>query len=272
MITGISNAITRIWELDEDSKTKLFKPTAYRRTYVLPFRWTDVFNRQPQSFNPERPIPEFKDYQNVEVKFQLSMKVKIMEGVLFGKGNLWLGFTQSAYWQMYNGGLSRPFREINYEPELILTYPIDLSLGDFKVRMAGLSVNHQSNGKEQSLSRSWNRIIFMSAYEYGNWGLLHRVWYRLPENPLEDDNPKISGYMGKTDAHLFYNSHRHIFSLYMRSNLGDPFRGFVEFSYIYPIKGDLKLLFQASHGYGDSLIEYNHKQTTLGVGIIFLDF
>lgn len=79
--------------------------------------------------------------------------------MFFGKGDLWVGFTQVAHWQLYNSDLSRPFRETNYEPEVIFTYPLRFSTGDFKMKMIGLSLNHQSNGKEELNSRSWNRII-----------------------------------------------------------------------------------------------------------------
>ena len=110
-------------------------------------------------------MPEWRDYQHIETKFQLSLKAKIMQDA-FGKGDVWVAFTQQAYWQMYNGKLSRPFREINYEPELIFTYPLNLSAGAFKMKMIGLSVNHQSNGKEAAHSRSWNRFILMGIFQW----------------------------------------------------------------------------------------------------------
>jgi phospholipase len=42
----------------------------------------------------------------MEMKFQVSLKAKIMQDA-FGKGDVWVAFTQQAYWQMYNGKLSR---------------------------------------------------------------------------------------------------------------------------------------------------------------------
>ena len=154
----LERALSKLWELDREDQRGTFKFVDYLPMYVMPFRFMDKPTEQPISLNPDRPIPEWRDYQHVEVKFQVSLKAKIMQDA-FGKGDVWVAFTQQSYWQMYNGELSRPFRELNYEPELIFTYPLNLSVGNFKVKMAGLSVNHQSNGKEAAHSRSWNRII-----------------------------------------------------------------------------------------------------------------
>ena len=38
-----------------------------------------------------------------------------------------------------------------------------------------------------------------------------------------------------------------------------------------PERRDLRLFVQAAHGYADSLIDYNYKQTTIGVGFTFLN-
>ena len=39
---------------------------------------------------------------------------------------------------------------------------------------------------------------------------------------------------------------------------------------VSPLSRDLRIVLQASHGYGDSLIDYNYKQTVVGVGFTFL--
>lgn len=163
----LDKTISKIWELDKEDQRGTFRFLEYLPMYALPFRFTDQPTEQPISLNPTRPIPERRDYQHMEMKFQVSLKAKIMQDA-FGKGDVWVAFTQQAYWQMYNGELSRPFREINYEPELIFTYPMNLSAGHFKFKMLGLSVNHQSNGKEAAHSRSWNRFILMGVASWRN--------------------------------------------------------------------------------------------------------
>lgn len=149
----LERALSKIWELDREDQRGTFKFVDYLPMYVMPFRFTDKPTEQPVSLNPNRPIPEWRDYQHIETKFQVSLKAKIMQDA-FGKGDVWVAFTQQSYWQMYNGELSRPFRELNYEPELIFTYPLNFSAGNLKMKMIGLSVNHQSNGKEAAHSRS----------------------------------------------------------------------------------------------------------------------
>lgn len=269
----LSRTLSEMFEIGESDQRGIFRPTSYKPMYVIPLRWTDNFNRQPNNFNPERGDPPYRAYQNIESKFQVSLKTKVWQDVLWGKGDLWVGFTQQAYWQVYNQELSRPFREINYEPEVMYIMPLNLSIKNFKWRMVGLSLNHQSNGKEQLYSRSWNRIILMTAYEWKNFIMIANFWKRFSEKSQDDDNPYIQDYVGRCEITTYYSSERHIFSLLLRNNLNfAKNRGFAEFTYTYPVKGGLRAFAQLSYGYGDSLIEYNHKQMSIGMGVSLFDF
>ncbi len=190
-----------------------------------------------------------------------------------GKGDLWFGYTQKAYWQVYNGGLSRPFREMNYEPEVMFVMPVNFSVGSFKTRMFSVSLNHQSNGKEQVLSRSWNRLIFVTAHEWNDFIFYTNTSFRLKEKPSEDENPNIEKYIGQWRFVGAYNAGGgHTFSVDFRNNFSTTHnRSYTVGQYIFPVSGSLKGILQIAHGYGDSLIEYNHKQTSIGLGFVFLE-
>ena len=266
----LERALSKIWELDREDQRGTFKLVEYLPMYVMPFRFTDKPTEQPISLNPDRPIPEWRDYQHIETKFQVSLKAKIMQDA-FGKGDVWVAFTQQSYWQMYNGELSRPFRELNYEPELIFTYPLNFSAGNLKMKMIGLSVNHQSNGKEAAHSCSWNRFILMGVFQWNEVLITARLWKRFTEKSREDDNPDIENYIGRAELSAAYPFRKNIFMLKVRNNLNfNHNRGHIELNWVYPLSRDLRILLQASHGYGDSLIDYNYKQTIVGVGFTFL--
>ena len=266
----LERTLSKMWELDREDQRGTFKLVEYLPMYIMPFRYTDVPTEQPVSLNPNRPIPEWRDYQHVETKFQVSLKAKIMQDA-FGKGDVWVAFTQQSYWQMYDGELSRPFRELNYEPELIFTYPLNFSAGNLKMKMIGLSVNHQSNGKEVAHSRSWNRFILMGVFQWNEVLINARLWKRFTEKSREDDNPDIENYIGRCELSIAYPFRKNVFNLRVRNNLNfNHNRGLVELNWIYPLSRDLRILLQASHGYGDSLIDYNYKQTVIGIGFTFL--
>ncbi|WP_455150177.1 phospholipase A [Capnocytophaga sp.] len=266
----LERTLSKMWELDREDQRGTFKLVEYLPMYIMPFRYTDVPTEQPISLNPDRPIPEWRDYQHVETKFQVSLKAKIMQDA-FGKGDVWVAFTQQSYWQMYNGELSRPFRELNYEPELIFTYPLNFSAGNLKMKMIGLSVNHQSNGKEAAHSRSWNRFILMGVFQWNEVLITARLWKRFTEKSREDDNPDIENYIGRAELSAAYPFRKNIFMLKVRNNLNfNHNRGHIELNWVYPLSRDLRILLQASHGYGDSLIDYNYKQTIVGIGFTFL--
>lgn len=90
--------------------------------YLLPVFWTSNKNEFPSSPNPVNTVDEKQNLTSSEAKFQLSLKTKAWENIFGNNGDLWLGYTQSSRWQVYNSEESRPFRETNYEPEASLMF------------------------------------------------------------------------------------------------------------------------------------------------------
>ncbi|RRO24038.1 phospholipase [Flavobacteriaceae bacterium 14752] len=268
----IEKTLSERWELDKIDKNGTFKLTFYKPIYILPIRWTSSPNELPQSENPENSVEVKQDYDKFEAKFQISFKTKLIQSFLFGYGDIWLGYTQLANWQIYNDPISRPFRELNYEPEVIVNFPLNIDIFGIDLRMAGLAFNHQSNGRDLPKSRNWNRIMFHVAFEKNDFQLYLKHWVRVKSSD-KDDNPGISDYIGRMEGNFIYNIDKHSINLIGRNSLNfNKNKGSLELNYFYSVKSNLRLHFQAFTGYGETLIDYNHYQTTFGVGISFIDW
>lgn len=267
--------LDRRWELSHAAKLGTFHLKSYKPSYILPVFMTGNVNDLPFSPNPENQINEAEDISRTESKFQLSLKTKAMEGVFGDYGDLWLGYTQSSRWQLYNAADSRPFRETNYEPEASLIFGTNYNLFGLNGRLLGISLNHQSNGRALPFSRSWNRAIVNIGFERDNFALMLRPWYRISESDSrKDDNPDIEDYVGRGDLQAFYKYKQQEFSLMLRHSLkgGNDSHGAMQFDWAFPIAGNLRGYLQLFDGYGESLIDYNHRATYVGVGISLLNW
>ncbi|MUU77537.1 phospholipase A [Winogradskyella endarachnes] len=261
-------SIATVWDLDKANKQGTFKITAYKPIYFTASRWSDTPNKLPYSENSDYSVTEEIDYNSLEAKFQLSFKTKLAESILFGKGDLWATYTQIAHWQIYNTDISRAFRELNYEPELIITYPLNLTVAGFNIKMASVSLNHQSNGRDLPRSRSWNRIIFNIAMESKNLTLYLTPWLRLPDD--EDENPLITDFIGNGRLTAIYKLKKHTFYTVLTNTFTvKDNRGSLQFNYLYPLNENLNLHAQLFTGYGETLVDYNHYQNTVGLGVSF---
>lgn len=271
-----SQSMVQRWELDSISQSGTFRLTPYKPVYIIPARWSSNPNENPVSGNPnpEYDYDENPNYNNIEAKFQFSFKTKVLESFLWGHGDLWVAYTQSNNWQIYNKSLSRPFREINYEPEVILNFATNYKLFGFDGRMAGISFNHTSNGKETPLSRSWNRIIMQVGLEKDNWQVYIRPWMRMRGEKKEDDNPGIEEYMGRGEVIVIYSSGKYSLAFTGRHNLNfnKHTRGYAQLAWSYQLKGNLKGYVQAGYGYGETLVDYNNLQAVIGVGVSLVEW
>ena len=269
-----SSLLDSRWELTHNAKLGTFGLRAYKPMYLLPAVYTEDPNQFPASPAPGHSVEVSESQDNFEAKFQISFKTKVAQEIFGDRGDLWFGYTQSSRWQVYSSADSRPFRETNYEPELLLVFHTRYQLLGLDGRLLGVSLNHQSNGKDLPYSRSWNRVIGMIGFERQAWTLMLRPWWRLPEVAGEEDNPDIEDYVGRGDALLVRRVRDHEISFMARHSLrgGERSHGALELGWVFPIHRDLRGYLQIFHGYGESLIDYNASSTRIGLGISLLEW
>ncbi|WGG53101.1 phospholipase A [Rugamonas sp. DEMB1] len=254
------------WELDQPSKRGVFNFRPHRDNYLVLANYSTSSNDGP-----------FKDFtpagieaQHTELTYQISFKMKMIEQVLSTPIDLWFGYTQQSYWQAYNRAASSPFRETNYQPELMLTTPLAIKLPGLDIRYAALGAVHQSNGQTSSLSRSWNRVYAEVGAEHGDLALALRLWKRLDNTKSNNDNVDIVDFMGHGDLRATYRFDGHELSVTGRRNFQKR-HGSLQFGWAFPMTANLKGYLQAFTGYGQSLIDYNYSQKSLGAGFL-IDF
>ncbi len=259
---------SRLWELDTETRTGRFPVTPYRSNYILPF----TYNTRP-NYDAVRAADPGKDLKNEEAAFQLSFKIKLWTDILNQKADLWVAYTQRSFWQVYNFEDSSPFRETDYEPELILNFRTDYRLLGLRGRFINVGINHQSNGQSDPLSRSWNRIVASAGFERGNFSLLLRGWYRIPENSDDDDNPHLGDYLGYGEIWGYYFWKGHRFGMMLRNNIhSDNNRGAVQLEWSFPLVKMVSGYVQYFNGYGESLLDYNHAVNRIGIGFILKEW
>lgn len=262
------SALEERWAIGRDTGNFVVLP--HEPTYLLFGRYSDNVNQRPAS--PTRPGgPVDLGLKDVEAKYQLSFKFRVLETSPSWAPDLWVGYTQQSHWQVYTADRSRPFRETNYSPELMFAWHPDVAVGPMRLKLVNMGLVHQSNGRTEVLSRSWNRLYAQIGLEAGNFMLLVRPWVRLSESAAKDDNPDVRDFLGHGDVVLSYRWRDHSFATKLRQNFRTG-RGFAEASWRFPLGMKVSGYLQATTGYGESLIDYNRHQNTIGLGVALFDW
>jgi len=253
------------WELDARDKRGVFKFRPHRPNYLIATR-----THRPN----EAPYQDFLDpdsdgLSKAELEFQLSFKTKMVESLFQQPIDVWFGYTQNSFWQAANHENSSPFRETNYQPEIMATMPLNFAVLGTNVRFLNLGFVHQSNGQSSTLSRSWNRFYAQVGLERGPLALSARVWKRVNESADDDNNPDIIDYMGRMEIEGNWRlDGGHEISGLVRRNFSTD-RGAVQLGWAFPLVGPLKGYVNWFSGYGQSMIDYNYHQRTVGAGVTF---
>lgn len=264
---GTTSLIDASWGFNADSARYIID--VHNPNYLLFARYTDNVNTAPYS-SAAQASGQQDAIDSTEAKFQISFKMR-MWATGDRRWGIWGAYTQQNQWQVYNAEISRPFRETNYMPEAFVSYRPGIDLGGFHWRLLNVGFNHQSNGRTDQLSRSWNRIVADAGVERDKVAVLAKVWYRIKESADKDDNPDITDYYGYGSLTAIYKRHDHSFSLMGRGNVRTG-KGAAQLTWSSPrFLGPLRWYVQGFSGYGESLIDYNWNQRTIGFGIAIND-
>ncbi|CAG9165647.1 hypothetical protein LMG23992_00557 [Cupriavidus laharis] len=201
-------------------------------------------------------------------KFQLSFKYRILEGKDPASrrliDNLYVAYTQFSLWDLSQD--SKPFRDTNYRPSFYY-YLSDTGVHNAAISRLSLAtgLEHESNGRGGDESRSINTFFVKPTFYFGDQNNWHwRVTPKLYAYLEKNDNPDIAHYRGYMDLDLVYGkADSWEFAATVRKGTRKWY-GSVDARVTYPlarlIPGTAGYLMAGYFvGYGESLLDYNHK-------------
>lgn len=248
-------------------KSDFFGVALYKPTYFLPYYYTGTPNNTPYLYDS----PDDPRLSHSEVKYQISFKVPLWKNIYCRPSSLYFAYTQLSFWQIYNSN-KRFVRENNYEPEFFLANEVNYPLfKNWHANFLNLGAVHQSNGYGDYLERSWNRVYLEAITSVCNWMIDFKPWFILHD---QQHNPHIGYYLGYEQLIVSYKfGNNQVVSLNTRNLLeSGGTRGSAELTWSFPITPYLKGFTQVFSGYGQSLMEYNHRTTSAGVGVALNDW
>lgn len=274
----VDSVMNKAWELTPENKRGAFVLRTYQPNFLLPVHYSSNINRSPHS-PTQAAGASHSEYSSVEAKLQISLRAKVVENLLLPGADLWFAYTQRSLWQIWDQQDSSPFRSTDYQPEAIYIIPVPADIGDlpldWKLRLVQFGFAHQSNGQSDPLSRSWNRLYAGVGLEHGDFGLMLRLNRRL-SGPGADDNPDLTDYICRGEIAMNWFPGASTLSLSWRTNLQDFNRGSLQFDWTHPVfssqPSGLRWYAQLFTGYGETLLDYNHRQTRLGLGLSLFQF
>ncbi|WP_306522316.1 phospholipase A [Rheinheimera sp.] len=275
----VATVLDKYWELTPDEKRDRFVFRTYLPSFFLPVHYTSHINRQPTTPG-KADGPRNDNYKALEAKLQISLRAKVATGVVLPGADLWFAFTQRSMWQLWNQTDSAPFRSTDYQPELIYVVPVPKPFGEvgdgWRVRMLQFGIAHQSNGQSDPLSRSWNKIYAGLALDKGNFGLNWRYHQRITESPEDDDNPDLIDYIGSHELTATWLPGAATAMLVWRNDLSNLSQGSFQLDMTYPVDDTkldgLRWHLQLFSGYGETLLDYNIRQHSVGLGVMLFNF
>lgn len=204
--------------------------------------------------------------ENSNVKFQLSIAQRLTKSTLPWNTHLYLFYTQKCIWNVLEK--SFPMRDLNFNPGIGLRKPL-FSNGRY-IGNATLILEHESNGRDSTASRSWNRVSVSTNIYLDPSVMIHgKLWFPFIDG---ENNPDLLRYIGVIQGGFSWISPKRnwIVSciLNKRWGLNLSVNTTIEVSF-KPWKRDNQYFFaQFYNGYGECLLDYKTFRSQLRIGFV----
>jgi phospholipase A1 len=210
--------------------------------------------------------------QSLDIKFELGMKFTLFPQIdeLKFLSPVKFGYSQRSWWDISES--SAPFKEHNYNPEIFWDFTEALERPSSRTRLHifdYVGMEHQSNGLDGPASRSWDRVYGQRELRLSEtWGWTLKYWHILNAGDFNDD---IQDYIGQAEitTHIDVNNWANINIKTSKGRETETINYQVDL--IFPMSQWVNSRFVLSYynGYGEALISYNKKTTSLRAGFYF---
>lgn len=210
--------------------------------------------------------------ESLDIKFELGMKFRLFPNIkeLEGLAPIKFGYSQRSWWDISEA--SAPFKEHNYNPEIFWDFRENLAKPSSKPRLHIFDLigfEHQSNGRDSFESRSWDRLYVSRNLRLSEaWSWTLKYWQAMN---LGDYNEDIEDYLGNAEitTHLDLNNWVRVDLKTMLGRKSDKLS--YQLDVIVPMSRWMNSRFYISYysGYGEALISYNKKSSSLRAGFYF---
>lgn len=204
--------------------------------------------------------------QNTNVKFQISIAQRLTRSTLPWGTYLYLFYTQKCFWNVLEN--SMPMTDLNFNPGIGLAKP--LFVKNRYIGKAFLLAEHESNGRDGTASRSWNKISFGGNIIIGQQMQVHaKFWIPIIDGK---ENKDILDYCGiyQVGTSLTTVDRRFGASVILTKRKGWRlnYNTIIELNYrIFP-RDNQYLFLQYYNGYGEGLLAYKEFHSQLRMGIV----
>ena len=203
---------------------------------------------------------------NSDVKFQISFQQRLTKSVLPGNSYLYLFYTQKAMWNVLERSL--PFHDLNFNPGIGLSKFIIVK--GHLVGKATMMIEHESNGRDETASRSWNKISWAGEAYISPYLMAHaKFWIPIIDGQYNKD---ILKYMGVSQAGFQAKSLDDKWVLDMtlvkRQGWNLNFNTIVQVGYRINHNSNQFIMVQYYNGYGESMLDYNQYHSRIRIGLL----
>lgn len=204
--------------------------------------------------------------QNTNVKFQISIAQRLTKSTLPWGTYLYLFYSQKCFWNILEN--SMPMTDLNFNPGIGLVKPLFV-----KNRFIGkliMLLEHESNGRDGTESRSWNKISFGANIMIDPNFMVHgKFWIPIVDGV---ENKDILDYCGtyQVGTQIFSTDRRWGASVTLVKRKGWKlnYNTILEFNYRLFKRDNQYLFLQYYNGYGEGLLDYKQFHSMLRIGLV----